>query len=94
MEVTKYYCELCEREVEYKKWTEIVIAVRHYVPHRQDIESCSKKICIYCMKELELVEEVVYLEDRPLSVKKHLVDKNKFKNIIRNLISRRRERND
>lgn len=84
MEVTKYYCELCGREVGYREWTEIVIAVRSYVPHMQDVVTNSKKICADCLIEVGLIEG-----DKKEPSKYVLFDKNIFKNIIKQIVGKK-----
>lgn len=91
MEVTKYYCELCGREVGYREWTEIVIAVRKYVPHRQDMVSHSKKICIDCTRELGLIEECQKIEPVPPEgpALRSPFDNKIFKNIIKRIVGKK-----
>lgn len=81
MEVTKYYCELCGKEVEYRQWTEIVVAVRSYIPHRNDVITCSKKMCDDCLLEVGLMHEN---ESEPHIYA--LASKYRFKNILKKLL--------
>lgn len=83
MEVTKYYCELCGKEIGYREWTEIVVAVRSYIPHRNDVITCSRKMCDDCLKEVGLMEEN-QLEPSTVS----LYNKYKFKNILKKLLKK------
>lgn len=84
MEVTKYYCELCNEEIKNKQWTQILIATVEYIPHRQDVVTHSKKICNNCMKELGLIEDAYSTKEIETQIRKKSV----FKRFIKTLTGR------
>lgn len=72
---------MCEKEIGYREWTEVVVAVRNYIPHRQDVITESRKICDECMREVGLMEKE---ETEPS--KYVLVNKNRFFNILKKML--------
>lgn len=104
MKVTKYYCDTCLKEVSSEELTTVTIAVKHKNNKGSpgEIESYSNSICDDCLIEVGLVEtpatelsEPIKREtNNPPTVKYVLWDREKFLNIIKNLISRRREKDD
>lgn len=99
MEVTKYYCETCWKELSYGEWTTVTITVRHKNIKRGpgEIESYSNKICDDCLKEVGLIEtpitEPIKREtNNPPSVRHVLWNGEKFKNVIKNLIKPKGEK--